>query len=84
MTEIVLANATKKRLKIYYKTPPLRAVIGDKIMNEEKTKVEELFDTVYQWGKHNINTDCHCETFRRLLQNVIDEAVYDLKRHGEI
>ena len=52
-------------------------------MNKEKTKAEKLFNTVYEWGRNNVKTDYNCETFRKLLDDIIDESIYDFKRHGE-
>ena len=40
-------------------------------MNAAKTKTEELFDTVYEWGRNNIKVDHRCETFEKLLDNII-------------
>jgi len=49
----------------------------------EKNIYKELFDVVYQWGRVGIKTDENCETFKKLIEEIENTAIYDYKRHGE-
>lgn len=45
------------------------------LMTDKETKIKELFDMVYQWGKLNIVTDFESNAYRKLLKEVV--ALYE-------
>lgn len=41
---------------------------------------QELFDTVYAWGRFGVLTDSMCETFQEMIAGIKQDAIYQEKR----
>lgn len=43
-------------------------------MDERETKIKELFDMVYDWGRNGIVTDFESNAFRKKLKEIVSLA----------
>lgn len=54
----------------------------DCMSNEEKNLYKELFNMVYEWGRVGIITDENSTAFQEKIKEIVDEAIFDYRRHG--
>ncbi len=40
-------------------------------MSERETKIKEMFEMVYQWGRVGVQADFECNAFRKALKDII-------------